>query len=67
MFRLLMLLSHVSKTGRLSRSAEDSDSTFLTFCIEFSAFSEDIFDACHICEELPFDLAGPDIGSCYWG
>ena len=40
---------------------------FLTFCIELPTFSEDVFDAFHICEELSFDLAGPDDGSCYWG
>ena len=39
----------------------------MTFCIKFSAFSKAIFDVFDICEELPFDFAGPDDGSCYLG
>ena len=40
---------------------------YLTFFGELPAFSEDVFYAFHICQELSFDLAGPDDGSCYWG
>ena len=39
----------------------------LTDCVKYSARSKEIFDAFHICEELPSDLAGSDDGSHYWG
>ena len=39
----------------------------LALGVQFPSLTEDVFDALHVGQELPFDLARPDDGACYRG